>query len=107
MSRISSGMRPGGSSMKQGSSSTLSGMTGKQLPLIECPRCGVRVVKIRSKQPQSYDEMFFKCPNSINVSWMIVQFVFVSSISPQFLLNGIAKIWLVTERPKYMSIYQD
>ncbi|CAN6287511.1 unnamed protein product [Urochloa humidicola] len=62
-----SGMRLGCSPMKtgSGSSSTVSGSKGKPLRLVNCPRCGVRVITIRSKKAESYDELFFKCPNNI------------------------------------------
>lgn len=48
--------------------SMLSTSRGKQHLLIDCPRCAVRVIKIRSKQPETYGEVFFKCPNNIKAS---------------------------------------
>ncbi|CAL5073322.1 unnamed protein product [Urochloa decumbens] len=67
MSRVSGSMRGGGSPLKAalGSSSTFGGKQGKELPLLECPNCCVRVVKIKSKQRETYDQVFFKCPNNI------------------------------------------
>ncbi|CAL4958064.1 unnamed protein product [Urochloa decumbens] len=47
------------------SSTTASGSRGNQLRLVDCPRCGVPVVKIRSKQRETYGQFFFKCPNNI------------------------------------------
>ncbi|CAO2045201.1 unnamed protein product [Urochloa humidicola] len=60
-------MRVGSSPMRTSSSSTAtgSGYGGKLLRLVECPSCGVRVVKIRSKQKETYGQFFFKCPNNI------------------------------------------
>ncbi|CAL4955249.1 unnamed protein product [Urochloa decumbens] len=58
-------MRVGSSPMRPGCSSTMSASGGKHLRLVECPKCGVPVVKIRSKQKETYGELFFKCPNNI------------------------------------------
>ncbi|CAN6172315.1 unnamed protein product [Urochloa humidicola] len=56
--------RAGSSPMKAvtGSSSTGS---GSQPRLIDCPKCHVRVVKIRSKQKETFNQVFYKCPNNI------------------------------------------
>ncbi|CAO2038332.1 unnamed protein product [Urochloa humidicola] len=54
-------MSAGGSS----SGSMASGNRGNQLQLVDCPKCGVPVVKIRSKQRETYRQVFFKCPNNI------------------------------------------
>ncbi|CAL4947848.1 unnamed protein product [Urochloa decumbens] len=51
--------------MRTVSTSTASASGGKQLPLVECPSCGIPVIKIRSKQKETYGELFFKCPNNI------------------------------------------
>ncbi|CAL5080690.1 unnamed protein product [Urochloa decumbens] len=51
--------------MRAGCSSTTSGSGGKHLRLVECPKCGVPVVKIRSKQKETYEELFSKCLNNI------------------------------------------
>ncbi|CAO2038641.1 unnamed protein product [Urochloa humidicola] len=51
--------------MRMASSSTASGSRGNQLRFIDCPSCGVPVVKIRSKQKETYGQFFFKCPNNI------------------------------------------
>ncbi|CAO2037880.1 unnamed protein product [Urochloa humidicola] len=51
--------------MRMASSSMASGSKGNQLQLIECPSCGVPVVKIRSNQKETYGQFFFKCPNNI------------------------------------------
>ncbi|CAN6340751.1 unnamed protein product [Urochloa humidicola] len=51
--------------MRTTSSSTASAGGGKQLPLVDCPRCGIPVIMIRSKQRETYGEVFFKCPNNI------------------------------------------
>ena len=39
----------------------------KELRLIDCPHCGVPVIKIRSKKKETFGEVFFKCPNNIKV----------------------------------------
>ncbi|CAN6272415.1 unnamed protein product [Urochloa humidicola] len=67
MSRVGTNMREGGNPLKAaaGSSSSFGGRKGKELPLVECPHCCVRVVKIKSKQRETYDQVFFKCPNNI------------------------------------------
>ncbi|CAN6294033.1 unnamed protein product [Urochloa humidicola] len=60
-------MRIGSSPMRATSRSTAtaSASGSKQLCLVECPSCGVPVVKIRSKQKETYGQFFFKCPNNI------------------------------------------
>ncbi|CAN6351552.1 unnamed protein product [Urochloa humidicola] len=67
MSRVNAGMREGGSPLKQasGSSSSFGGRKGKELLLVECPQCCVRLIKIKSKQRETYGQVFFKCPNNI------------------------------------------
>ncbi|CAO2184802.1 unnamed protein product [Urochloa humidicola] len=67
MARVSASMRERGSPLKvaSGSSSTFASKQGKELPLVECPHCCVRVVKIKSKQRETYGQLFFKCPNNI------------------------------------------
>ncbi|CAO1947987.1 unnamed protein product [Urochloa humidicola] len=60
-------MRVGSSSMRTVSSSTTTASAngGKALRLVECPRCGVPVVKIHSKQKEMYGQLSFKCPSNI------------------------------------------
>jgi len=41
---------------------------GEPLPLIDCPKCRVPVVQLRSKKPESYGKIFYKCPNNYPVS---------------------------------------
>jgi hypothetical protein len=52
-----------------GSSSTASGDSrlGNQPRLVECPECAIREIRIRSKQPTTYDQVFYKCPNNMRV----------------------------------------
>ena len=72
------GMRPWmNPTTASGSSSTLSG----RLPLGECPSCRVSLIRIRSKQPESYNEIFVKCPNNITVSAVHLAFVLVLLLS--------------------------
>ncbi|TVU26215.1 hypothetical protein EJB05_28752 [Eragrostis curvula] len=52
-----------GNPMKASSGSSSYGK--KELPLIRCPDCNVRVIKLRIKQPRSYNQIFYKCPNNI------------------------------------------
>ncbi|CAO2141812.1 unnamed protein product [Urochloa humidicola] len=53
------------SPMRTASTSTASASGGKQLPLVDCPKCGITMIKIYSKQKETYGELFFKCPNNI------------------------------------------
>jgi len=41
---------------------------GEPLPLIDCPKCRVPVVQLRSKKLESYGKIFYKCPNNYPVS---------------------------------------
>jgi len=62
-------MQPSGSS-----SSTNWGMHRAEMSqLAMCSVCGVQLIRIRSKQPETYGQYFVKCPNSIRVC----RFVFV------------------------------
>ncbi|CAN6341816.1 unnamed protein product [Urochloa humidicola] len=53
-------LRAGSSPMKGSSSAS----AGKEPRLVDCPKCRVRVVKIRSKQREKYGQVFYKCPNN-------------------------------------------
>ena len=69
-------MSEGGSSMGASSCSAspvILGSQGNRLCLEDCPNCGCRLICIRSKQPDTMNQLFFKCPNNVKVSW--VQFV--------------------------------
>ncbi|KAJ1288073.1 hypothetical protein BS78_02G061200 [Paspalum vaginatum] len=35
------------------------------LRLVDCPSCGDRIIRIRSKKEGTYDEFYYKCPNNI------------------------------------------
>ncbi|KAJ1272247.1 hypothetical protein BS78_06G187600 [Paspalum vaginatum] len=61
-----SGFRGGASPLKAatGSSSMSSGWTGKQLPLVLCPKCGISAIRIQSKTPETFNQVFYKCPNN-------------------------------------------
>ncbi|KAG2643700.1 hypothetical protein PVAP13_2KG347973 [Panicum virgatum] len=62
-------MQPSGSS-----SSTNWGMhMAPMSQLAMCSVCGVQLIRIRSKQPETYGQYFVKCPNNIRVC----RFVFV------------------------------
>jgi hypothetical protein len=39
--------------------------TSMLLRLVDCPRCGVRLVRIRSKKPETYGEVIYKCPTLV------------------------------------------
>ena len=59
--------RPDGSPMRSEASSasrSRSRPEGEPLPLIDCPQCGIPVVKLRSKKRDSYGMVFYKCPNN-------------------------------------------
>uniref|UniRef100_A0A0A9CFI2 Uncharacterized protein n=1 Tax=Arundo donax TaxID=35708 RepID=A0A0A9CFI2_ARUDO len=58
-----------GSLSKGTASSSASGQEKSQVPLIDCLNCGIPVVRIRSKQIESYGKVYYKCENNIRVSW--------------------------------------
>ncbi|KAL6643365.1 hypothetical protein ACP70R_006058 [Stipagrostis hirtigluma subsp. patula] len=37
----------------------------QDLPLVDCPRCKIPVIRRRSKQPGTYGRVFYKCENNI------------------------------------------
>ncbi|KAG8100638.1 hypothetical protein GUJ93_ZPchr0013g35060 [Zizania palustris] len=37
---------------------------GENLQLIDCPRCCIPVVKLRSKRAETFNWVFYKCPNN-------------------------------------------
>jgi hypothetical protein len=49
------------------SSTAVNNCKGKRLHLVDYPSCGVCVVMIRSKQDETYGEVFYKCPNNVKV----------------------------------------
>ena len=66
-----SGFWPAKSPMKSASSSASRSRgkgEGEALSLIDCPKCRVPVVQLRSKKPESYGKIFYKCPNNYPVS---------------------------------------
>ena len=64
-----SGSWAAGSPMKSAASSGSRGrVEGEPLPLIDCPKCRVPVVQLRSKKLESYGKIFYKCPNNNPVS---------------------------------------
>ena len=54
--------------MDPASASGLSSTASGRVPLGKCPSCHVSLIRIRSKQPETYNEIFVKCPNNIRVS---------------------------------------
>ncbi|CAL5050856.1 unnamed protein product [Urochloa decumbens] len=56
-------------------SSSTAGSRGNQVRLVDCPKCGVPVVKIRSKQRETYGQFFFKCPNNIREDLRTCRFI--------------------------------
>ncbi|RLM80405.1 GRF zinc finger family protein [Panicum miliaceum] len=63
MSRFS----PVGSLMRSISSSVSRSWNradGEPLLLIDCPKCQIPVVQLRSKKTESYGRIFYKCPNN-------------------------------------------
>ena len=58
-------MRGNGISMRASSGSTSAGVVsqGNHVRLEDCPFCRCRLICIRSKQPDTYNELFYKCPN--------------------------------------------
>ncbi|KAG2577797.1 hypothetical protein PVAP13_6NG172300 [Panicum virgatum] len=46
------------------SSGSTPSMDGNQLRLVDCPNCKCRLICIRSKQPETFNQLFFKCPNN-------------------------------------------
>ena len=63
-------MRGNGISMRASSGSTSAGVVsqGNHVRLEDCPFCRCRLICIRSKQPDTYNELFYKCPNNVKVS---------------------------------------
>ena len=41
---------------------------GEPMPLIDCPKCRFPIVQLRSKKPESYGKIFYKCPNNYPAS---------------------------------------
>ncbi|KAG8055805.1 hypothetical protein GUJ93_ZPchr0001g30252 [Zizania palustris] len=37
---------------------------GENLELIDCPQCCIHVVKLRSKRAETFNWVFYKCPNN-------------------------------------------
>ena len=68
-------MSEGGSPHLASSGSTPS-MDGKWLRLVDCPNCKCRLICIRSKQPETFNQLFFKCPYNVRVS----SFDFIASL---------------------------
>lgn len=68
--------RPDGSPMRSEASSasrSRSRPEGEPLPLIDCPECGIPLVKLRSKKRDSYGMVFYKCPNNFPVSLIRIE----------------------------------
>jgi len=68
--------RPDGSPMRSEASSasrSRSRPEGEPLPLIDCPQCGIPMVKVRSKKRDSYGMVFYKCPNNFPVSLIRIE----------------------------------
>lgn len=76
------GFRPRGSPMMLAGGSPIKGTSwsasrckaageGEPIPLIECPQCGIRVIKLCGKQADTFNCIFYKCPNNFPVSWTI------------------------------------
>ncbi|KAJ1274475.1 hypothetical protein BS78_05G064400 [Paspalum vaginatum] len=66
MSRMkTTGWVQGGSPLKASTGSSSTGSEWNQLPLVKCPRCGISVIRIRSKKLETLDQIFFLCPNNI------------------------------------------
>ena len=66
-----SGFWPAKSPMKSASSSASRSRgkgEGEALSLIDCPKCRVPVVQLRSKKPESYRKIFYKCSKNYPVS---------------------------------------
>jgi len=66
-----SGSWAAGSPMKSVASSgsrSRGRVEGEPLPLIDCPKCRVPIVQLRSKKLESYGKIFYKCPNNYPVS---------------------------------------
>ncbi|CAO2142124.1 unnamed protein product [Urochloa humidicola] len=61
-----SGFRVGGSSMKAAASSAASRSRAHRepVPLIDCPQCGIPVIMLRSKKEDTFNWIFYKCPNN-------------------------------------------
>ncbi|KAJ1278282.1 hypothetical protein BS78_04G068200 [Paspalum vaginatum] len=54
-----------GSPMRPTSASSSAG-SGRQEPrLIDCPKCGIPLIKIKSKKEETFGEVFIKCPNNM------------------------------------------
>ncbi|KAG8079332.1 hypothetical protein GUJ93_ZPchr0007g5877 [Zizania palustris] len=47
-----------------GSRSSNEDPLGEHLPLIDCPQCRIPVVKLRSKRVDTFNRVFYKCPNN-------------------------------------------
>ncbi|KAG8073733.1 hypothetical protein GUJ93_ZPchr0006g45625 [Zizania palustris] len=53
-----------GSSNSAGSKGSNEDYLGENLPLIDCPQCGIPLVKLRSKRIDTFNRVFYKCPNN-------------------------------------------
>ncbi|CAO2162329.1 unnamed protein product [Urochloa humidicola] len=61
-----SGFQVGGSPMKAAASSAASRSRAHRelVPLIDCPQCGIPVIMLRSKKEETFNWIFYKCPNN-------------------------------------------
>ncbi|CAN6337752.1 unnamed protein product [Urochloa humidicola] len=63
-----SGFHVGGSPMKAATSSMASRSRAHHelgpVPIIDCPQCGILVIRLRSKKKETYNWIFYKCPNN-------------------------------------------
>lgn len=59
------GVKPSMSEGSTASGPSVFGSQGNRLRLEDCPNCGCRLICIRSKQPETFNQMFFKCPNNV------------------------------------------
>jgi hypothetical protein len=62
--------RAGSSSSRTAGAASSSG-TRRGVTQELCPFCRVKLVRIRSKQPETYGKMFLKCPYSVKVSEVV------------------------------------
>ncbi|KAG8059687.1 hypothetical protein GUJ93_ZPchr0002g26221 [Zizania palustris] len=53
-----------GSSNSAGSKGSNEDYLRENLPLIDCPQCGIPLVKLRSKRIDTFNRVFYKCPNN-------------------------------------------